>query len=259
MTMAKPPLTELTIALDGEVTARDLANAAAAFAMLLDAVSQQEAPDVRVEWVITDLRPGSSVLTAECRAIDPDDRPRVKRVVQAAHRFAAGMEGGKLQPTSHMLRDVERAIRELPHGRLVRVRLESAERDYVLAGPPRIGPFRAEARPTAFGSVRGRVQAMNSHGSLRFTLYDLIEDKGVSCYLREGVDSEEEMLGLWGKIVEVEGRITRDTETGKPIAVRDISQIWAVEDPSWRHAMGAAPGFLGGESAAAIIRRARDE
>jgi len=250
---------ELTLALDGEVTPEALAKAAAAFARLLDAISQEGASGAPLEWIISDLRSGSSVLTAECRATDPADAARVRTVIARGHRFGEEMEHGNgSTKKTPALREIEASFRSLARGRLVRVRLESPERDYILAGFPRSEAAPGPLKTIAVGSVRGRVQAMNSHGSMRFTLYDVNDDKGVSCYLPEGSDSEQEMLGLWGKLVEVEGRITRDAD-GRPLSIRDIAGISAIEDPSWRQAIGAAPGFLGNESAEDIIRRARDE
>ena len=101
---------------------------------------------------------------------------------------------------------------------------------------------------------------MNSHGSLRFTLYDVNDDKAVSCYLPEGTESENTMLDLWGKLVEVEGNISRDPDTGRPLTIREIAGVEPIEPgPTWRDALRAAPGFLGATKSEDIIRRARDE
>jgi len=252
---------ELTIALDGEVTPRDLAKAAKAFATLLETITQEVAPGVQLEWVISDLRPGSSVLTAECRSYTPADAQKARKVVERGERFGEDMQhrNGHVSKTS-AIREVEQEFRSLTGERLLRVRMESPLRDYVLAGLPTTPDEIQPGNKVAFGSVRGRVQAMNSHGSLRFTLYDVNEDKAVSCYLVEGADSEQMMLGLWGKLVEVEGLITRDGASGKPHSVREIEGVTAIETTrgGWRGSIGAAPGFLGDERSEDIIRRARD-
>lgn len=256
--MSKAPK-ELTIALDGEVTARDLAHASQAFAHLLDSLAEEEAPGVALDWVITDLSPGSSILTAQCRPHDKADDKLVGLIMAAGRRFGEDLESGTPRMAGPRWREIAAEFRSLPKGRLVRIRLETPDRDYVLAGSPRAREAQAQPRLTAFGSVRGRVQAMSSHGSLRFTLYDMHEDRGISCYLTEDEDAEQKMLGLWGKTVEVEGKITRDFDSGRALTVRGIRDIAAIDAADWRHAIAAAPGFLGAERAEDIIRRARDE
>jgi hypothetical protein len=249
---------ELTIALDGEVTARDLAESASTFADLLERLAAQAAPDAAVEWIITELRAGSSLTTARCKAYDPDAQPKIGRIIEAGHLFAKGMESGDfdLRPDDP-LADVAARIKRLVRGQVVRVRLESATADYVLAGRLRSVEQAPSIKAVTFGAVRGRVQAMSKHGSLKFTLYDVNDERGVSCYLAER--DEDQMLGLWGKLVEVEGYIRRDPDTGRPLTIRNIAAIYAVpQQRDIRDAFGAAPGFLGDESSDQIIRRSRD-
>jgi len=222
----KYPKSELTIALDGELTPNDLAEAISAFARLLGALLVEEAPAVPLEWVIRELRSGSSV-TAECRMIgraDANDAKWVLRVIAGGERFAAQMEQGVSDiKRSAALCEVADSVQQLIKGRVIRVRLEAPDRDYILAGAPATGTDRIESQSLSFGSVHGRVQALSSHGSPRFTLYDIKDDKGVSCYLPERVDSEREMLGFWGTMVEVEGLIRRDADTDQPLTIRDIT------------------------------------
>jgi hypothetical protein len=79
-------------------------------------------------------------------------------------------------------------------------------------------------------------------GQLRFTLWDDIFDKGVSCFLDEG--QEEKMRSVWGKPAIISGRIGRQPDTGLPVSVRDISDIQVIPeiDPgSYRNLRGAIP------------------
>jgi hypothetical protein len=222
----KHPKSELTIALDGELTPNDLAEATSAFARFLGALLVEEAPGVPLEWVIRELRSGSSA-TAMCRLIGPadaNDAKWVMRVIAGGQHFADQMERGVSDvKRSAALREVADSILQLIKGRRIRVRLETPDRDYVLAGTSGAATERIEGRTLSFGSVHGRVQALSSHGSPRFTLYDINDDKGVSCYLPERADSEREMVGFWGAMVEVEGLIRRDPETDQPLTIRDIT------------------------------------
>lgn len=258
--MAKTSKTELTIALDGEVTARDLAVSAHAFAKLLDLIAATEAPGIPLEWIISDLRPGSSATTASCIALDPGARPWIPKVIAGGQRFAAAMEREEMTmppPLQEVADDLRSLVKV--RGRLIRVRFESPDNDYVLVGPRRTADVTHQVKQVAFGSVRGRVQAMSNHGSLRFTLYDINDGKGVSCYL--GDDGEEDtLLGLWDKLVEVEGFVRRDPDTGRPLTVRKIAGITALRDGlNWRRGLGSLQGFLGDESSEDVIRRARGE
>jgi hypothetical protein len=222
----KYPKSELTIALDGELTPNDLAEATSVFARLLGALLVEEAPGVPLEWVIRELRSGSSA-TAECRMIGPagaNDAKWVLRVIAGGQRFAAQMEQGISDvKRSAALCEIADSVQHLIKGHLIRVRLEAPDRDYILAGTRGTGTDRVENQSRSFGSVHGRVQALSSHGSPRFTLYDISDDKSVSCYFPERADSEREMLGFWGTIVEVEGLIRRDPETDQPLTIRDIT------------------------------------
>jgi hypothetical protein len=222
----KYPKSELTIALDGELTPNDLAEATSAFARLLGALLVEEAPGVPLEWLIRELRSGSSA-TAECRMIGlagANDAKWVLRVIAGGQRFAAQMEQGVSDvKRSAALCEVADSVQRLIKGRLIRVRLEAPDRDYILAGTRRTDIDHIESQSLSFGSVHGRVQALSSHGSPRFTLYDITDDKGVSCYFPERADSEREMLGFWGTLVEVEGLIRRDPETDQPLTIRDIT------------------------------------
>lgn len=250
---------ELTLALDGEVTARDLAESAAAFARLLDVLVQTEAPGVALEWVITDLRPGSSSTTADCRPLEPIGRTWVPMVIAGGQRFAEAMEreDATLAPP---LREIADQLRSLvtTRGRLIRVRFESPDKDYILVGPRLVTQPLYKFKRAAFGSMRGRVQAMSNHRSLRFTLYDINDGRGISCYLADG--EEDKMMGTWDKLVEVEGDILRDPESGRALTIRNIADITFIrEGIGWRRGLGALPGFLGGESSEDVTRRARSE
>lgn len=256
--MARNSDDELTIVIDGEVTARDLADSASTFAELLERLAAQVVPSAKVEWIITDLRPGSSHQTVRARTHDPDAQQHLGRIIEAGHRFASSMESGEFDRRPDApLADVAARFKLLVHGSVVRVRLESPTADFVLAGSPRLAQDAPAVKLVSFGSVRGRVQAMSKHRSLKFTLYDVNDDRGISCFLSEG--AEDQMLGLWGKLIEVEGDIRRDPDTGKPLTVRNITQIYAVpQSRDIREAFGALRSFLGGETAEQIIRRSRD-
>ena len=89
-------------------------------------------------------------------------------------------------------------------------------------------------------------------------LYDATFDKSVSCYLVPG--NEDVMRDVWGRRARVFGDVRRDTATGRPLSVRNVTRVERV-DPgtkgAWRSARGAAPA-LTEESPEAAIRALRD-
>ncbi len=97
----------------------------------------------------------------------------------------------------------------------------------------------------SFGAIQGRVQSLSNRGTLRFTVYDLLYDKAVGCYIAEG--KEELLLNTWGRLALIEGLITRDPINGRPLAVRQVSNIIPLQEPpaapNYEEARGAAPSL----------------
>lgn len=92
----------------------------------------------------------------------------------------------------------------------------------------------------AYGAIEGRVQTLTSHGGLRFVLYDALFGKAVYCYLEAG--NEELMRGAWDRRAVVEGWVSRDPTTGRPVSVRRVSVVNLLDDlerGSYRKARGA--------------------
>ena len=83
--------------------------------------------------------------------------------------------------------------------------------------------MRVRVTIAAYGAVEGRIQTLTTRRGLRFTLYDSLHDRAVSCHLREG--QQETMRGLWDRCAVVQGRVSRDAITGRPIAIRNITKI----------------------------------
>ena len=85
-----------------------------------------------------------------------------------------------------------------------------------------------------------RTDTLGRRRGVRFTLYDALFDKPIICVLPDG--QEALVRDHWGRKVLVSGRISRDGETGKPYAIRDIIRIEPAEvsEPgSWRNAIGS--------------------
>jgi hypothetical protein len=138
---------------------------------------------------------------------------------------------------------------------------QTAEEDVLVTEPANGSLFKlSTTKPTSprLGEVTGRIQTVSSRSKLRFTIYDRFYDKAVSCYLTEG--SEGMMRNAWDRIARVQGLISRDPTTGRPMSVRQIDRIEILpeSDPNgFKRARGAVPR-RGRDRAEHRIRRIRD-
>jgi hypothetical protein len=262
------PLDTATLALSGEIPFDRFAEAVKRFYDLLSGLSAEIAPSV--VWMVDELSAGSAL--AVTRGVGPADQ--VEAVVRRYGEVGGQLEEGrKLSVTRSMkARRAAYGLRRIPGGRIESLRLETAEREAILrpveqraAGQKalRIAPRPLEGAAirqatASFGAIEGRVQTLSSRGGLRFTLYDIINDKAVSCYLDEGY--EDIMRNAWGRLAVVEGWISRDPMTGRSLAVRRVRSVQVLPERSpgaYRDARGVSPS-LSGMLAEQAIRRLRD-
>lgn len=229
-------LDTLTFVLEqANVSLGDFAEAVGAFSEMVSALSKEVGtPDI--EWIIEDLVAGSA--TASVRSPQAE---RAEAVVAAYARVGEAAAAGREIPYASAKRPVGRII-EIVDRSGEAARFETPEREFILrprtpqGAPLLISAAEAEGQsqiappPTALGSVAGRIQTLSNRGSLRFTLYDLLYDKAVSCYLAGG---QEEKLGdKWGKLASVEGAVARDPESGRPISIRQIVSVVELTEAS---------------------------
>lgn len=182
---------------------------------------------------------------------DPDGTIRVSAAYETVGEALA--RGGAI-PYSPKIRRPARALAKLLKDDVTAVRLETPQRDFTILA----GPSQPEVRiaPT-LGAVEGRIQTLSNRGSLRFTLFDTLEDHAVSCYLSAG--DEGMIQQLWGHLAIVEGEIRRDPLTGRPTAIRRITAVTPIEvlgPDAWHAARGALP--WDGVPAEQAIRQVRD-
>ena len=80
----------------------------------------------------------------------------------------------------------------------------------------------------SLGSVRGRVERLPQPNTPTFSIYELVNDRAVSCSPHP--DYAGVVREAWGRIADVTGTIPRDTETGRPLLIRRVTRGDAVED-----------------------------
>ena len=252
-------LETVTLALDGDIPLAAFADAVGAFNDLISKITGEVASS-EVDWSVVQLDVSSTIVTARGRSSEPED---VERVVDTYDDVGRRLASG--EPVPHYAQKVTEQLRGLLNGRVVDMRFETAKSDWFVLRHPELGD--QEELPAAewvqgaraVGAVQGRIQTLSSRGGLRFTLYDTIHDKAVSCYLRE--EQAEMMRGLWGELAVVEGRVQRDPKTGRPLSIRQIRTVRRVDERErrdWRRARGASPKVPETLPAEHAIREVRD-
>jgi hypothetical protein len=253
-----PPPVPVTLVLDGDPTLDDLSSALVGLRDLLGGIAQQVAQGVEITWAVAGLEGGSAVATFAGSASDQD---AVRRVARAYIDVGAGTHEGRSPFPVPAVQVPTQRLLQIINGRVPSIRFETADDDVTLvSGDPRVSaPVAPVISISSYGAATGRVQTLSSRGSLRFTLYDLVEDKAISCYLRPG--QEDIMRDAWGHVATVEGRIKRDPVTGRIQSVRDITNVTVLKEGTpgaWRQAEGVLKGVGPDEPAEVTVRRLRD-
>ncbi len=243
----------VTFRIDGELTIEKVADAFSRFGKVLQALERDQLAHVR--WVLAGLDYGSAAITARAEPLDDDAVAKIATMTEQYLSAGRDVSTGRLDGATPLLR-VVRDLTEIADEEN-RVILETADDELIFTAP--VSPVRMPAgtqTTKSLGTVRGRVETLSHRKGLRFTLYELTTDRPVSCYLH--ADHEDLMRDAWGRIADVTGVVTRDADTGRPLAVRRVMSVDVVTEGE---AMGflRARGVVGGtEPADAVVRRIRD-
>ena len=241
----------ITFELGGRVEIRDLERGITAFRRLISALTPRNA---QVAWVVEDLQPGSTIATLRGESDDPQVVEKIVREYENVGDTLARHE--ELTIHGRQVKSAADAIASLTRT-VDYVRFETSDDDYVIYSNGKLALD--TALTVSVGAIMGRVQTLSNRGGLRFNLYDTIHDKAVACYLSAGQESL--MREAWGRQATVSGRISRDSSTGRPIAIRQIMNVDILEEVppgSYRRARGAVPWQPDYAKPEEIIRQLRD-
>ncbi|MBI4289626.1 MAG: hypothetical protein HY671_14515 [Chloroflexi bacterium] len=244
----------ITLALNGEVTIRHFASAISNLETLVQALSDELGVADKVEWVIHDLQVGSA--TATIRG-ETEILEQAERVVDAYASVGKSLQAGKRPDFTDRVVKAASAITGILDDRVSSVRFETADLDVTISRHADVTSPVAIVK--SFGAIEGRVQTLSNRKGLRFNLYDTLHDRAVSCYVKEG--QEDQLREVWGKRAIVEGEISRERLSGRPVAIRQVSAIRAlseVERGSYLEARGVSPLKAGAPMPEETIRRLRD-
>jgi len=251
------PNDTITLGLHGEVTLGAFASAVSGLSSLVAGLSEETHGAGAVRWEIEGLEVGSATATVKGVA-PPGVNGAVERVVAAYLEVGEALASGTTIPYPTRVRGPAEGLAQLVRGGVEAVRFETAEADALVRSAPRTSPPPAELA-AAYGAVTGRVQTLTSRSSLRFTLFDTVNDRPVSCYLAEG--AEARARDIWDRTARVEGWVSRDPTGGRPVSVRRITDVEVLREPDpagYQRARAVRPRPAGAPRAEERIRRLRD-
>lgn len=251
----------VTLALEGAVSLSEFAAAIGRFDALIRALAV-DSEATGVVWKLDGLDYGSATATARGMPSNGAQPERIDRVVRGFFEVGQALEHGTTVPFSASVRQEARSLAALLGGSAIQeMRFETADGGAVIRGAPTaVTPAaKALARTASYGAVTGRIQTLTNRKSLRFVVYDHLHDRAVPCYLVEG--REAMMRQMWDRVATVEGWVTRDPGTGRPLAVRRVSGVTPlteVEPDAYKRARGAMPRADGEPLPEDLTRRLRD-
>jgi len=226
----------ITLELSGTVSLAKFAMAMKRFQALIVDLSKDINDGGKIDWQIEDLNKGSAITTVQGYS------PRleyVERVVVGYGAVGVALQQRAPIPFSERIQRDALNIAKVVDGKVTALRFETQFVDAIV-GPQIDAPAEIPSITYAYGEVKGRVETLTIRRGLRFTLYDSLFDRPISCYLRSG--HEESMRDAWGRRVIVTGLIGREPLTRRPVVVREIQNIEIatdVEPGSYRLARGA--------------------
>lgn len=234
----------VTLVLNGEVSLDDFADAVARFRGVVAGLTREVSETEPVTWIIDQLDVSSAVIGAHARG----PVGAVNRVVREYERVGRALQIGDVIDIPPSIRTDATGLLNIINNRVESIRFETGEADAILtlaskaamSGTPLI--VQNYEPVEVFGAVEGRIQTLTSRGELKFTLYDTLHDKAVSCYIAPAY--KDIMRDAWGRLALVEGIVSRDPFTGRPLSVRRVQSIHLLEEGErggWRRARGAAP------------------
>jgi len=243
----------LTLALEGDVSLVGFAKAISNLNLLLNQLTKEVNKNAEVDWIVDELYAGSAVATF--RGVN-GDLSSIENVVNAYEDVGDALQSGSNINYSLAAQRYARNLVSVIDNRITSIRFETPEKDFVIAN--RLTKDTQETIKYAWSSVKGTVETLSRRKKLSFTLWDTLFDRPVSCYFKEG--QEDIMRDTWGKRAVVSGKVGRRSSTGRPIVIRDVKQIRALEDVepgSYRKARGVFPWTPDSELPEDIIERLR--
>ena len=247
----------VTFRLDGEVTIDKLSEAFVRFSAVLDALHESRGANVR--WVLAALDYGSAAATAQAVPLDSDAERHIPLMCDDYLQAARQVASGDIDPERPLLRVVRELTEVANESNPVVFETGDDEVIFVAPAATLAAASLDEVQPQttkSLGAVRGRVEMLSQRNTLRFSIYELVSDRVVSCYPHP--DYKDVMREAWGHVADVTGTITRDAATGRPLSIRRVTQVDVVDEGTPDGYLRARGMLRSTEPAERAVRRLRD-
>jgi len=246
--------TTLTLALGGDVPLDLFAETMQRFRRLIDLLTHEVSRDAGIAWIVDEQSGGSAVITIRGEAEHPE---AVARVGRAYAEVGQALERHQVIPYSPQIAQAAERITQVINGQILSIRFEALNE--VATVTSSVPVEQVAGLIGAWGSVEGRVETPRSRRRLGFTLYDSRNDEAVQCSLTD--EQSDLVRPAWDRRVIVQGWITRDPMSGRPVSINPVRSIDVLPEGelgSYRRARAIAPPDAGALSPEVAIRRLRD-
>lgn len=244
----------LTLTLGGEVPLDAFADAMAALQRLVSQLAKEVSGNSESTWIVSDLSSGSAVVSVHGYSPHPDVVPKT------AYAFAVvgrSLEEGRPVPYSPEAAKAAENLTNLLGGQITSIQFEA--RGEVATVTSSVAKQKPIGIVGAYGSIEGRIETLTHRRWLGFTLYDLLRDQPIRCYLKP--DQADWGREAWDQRVIVYGWIRRDPVSGYPMSINPVLSIDSVPEfkpGAFMRARGVAPAQPGEPAPEEVIRRMRD-
>ncbi|NPV77926.1 MAG: hypothetical protein HPY59_16315 [Anaerolineae bacterium] len=246
---------KVSLTLNGEIPVNLFAEAISGLSGLLHALTEEITAGKTVEWQIIELSAGSATAVIQGIADTAED---VEKITTAYAFIGQQLQFGNTIPYSLKVIQSARKIASILDGKVSSIEFGvDGEIYHITQSGFQEKPM---TKAYSYGVITGKVENLIGYKTLKFTLYDNLFNRGVTCYVEE--EKRELLRNIWGKTVTVTGYIYRDIITGRPLEIHDIESIQIVpmrEPGAYKKARGALSWKPGDETADQTIRRLRDD
>lgn len=209
-----------------------------------------------IDWDISKLHAGSAIIQVRAQS---DDFAAVERAVRGYDALSEALYRHDPVPFGRAIQQSAYALTRLLNGCITGIAF-SIDNAPVRNITSCVTAEQVEQQAqwlTSWGTICGEVGAIAKRPRLQFTLYDSLFDKAIACYLTR--ENEQIARSIWGKRVAVTGVVVRRADDGRPIRVRNITNVEVDDQPlgDFRRARGAIPWQHGDEFPEENIRRWR--
>lgn len=249
------PNNTLTLSLSGDIPLFVFADGMRHLSQLVNELSSTLVPNATIDWVIAHLEAGSATATI---AGVSESQDSVEQVIAAFSAIGHALARGAPIPYPEAIQQQAIAITRLIDGWVESVCFETAGGEHTITHRYSEGIVSSPIT-YALGVIKGTIETISQRHGFKFTLYDALFDKAVTCMLAPS--QKDIMRDAWGKKARVFGRIGRDPQTGYPVRVQSIVRIEVIPDVepgSYRDARGLFRGGRSNTLPEDAIRRNRD-